>query len=962
MHQPSADEPWIRAALAAGMPQACARLLRIGERDLRRAGRFAERASKTPLPEQPRERAWIRLTLGLVLLRWERAAQARVLLEQAARDFTALQLPAAALHARRGLLIADRMHGATPELVEQYALLADAYEQLPNLLEAARTRFEQTAALNLLGRTNEALALIACLTPIVDQSGALPDRARLARLEAVARTIDGELDAADAAYERAATLYNQAGYVVEATKTENEWSAVIIERERFDAALVILERLRVRFSRLQMPLWVAFCEKRLAVAYLGLGHFAEAFVAIRRAIGAFQRLGRQDHQIDCELVLGNVAYYSGLFDIARATYLRVAANADRMDWQQLMLQGRRNAAMALLGLQQFAAALTELDQVEALAVAHNAQLELAEIFLARGRVLAGLERIIEATDQIEQAARRFHELGNQPAVAECRLEQGWLHLRQSSLDAARTFLEPIRNQLVDRPLQLWRVLYGLGRCAEAEGNPRAALQAYRRAIGLLAGLRRGLSSPYASGGLARLAQALGFDAVRCAAHLGAPETVLELAEQSQAVALAQQLRSRPFVLPPNLQAEYEQRRNRIQLETGNLEALGAYLDLVLQARSFVVPEEPVAGAQLDLTLFRQAADAAFPAGWTVLAFVHAGDRLIRVVCDSESLELDEVVLDASLRTRLERAILPHFRPAVFLGAAKSSGQPGSVWPDLERLGERLIPAAVCQRLHPDHRLLIVATGALQSLAWPALRVDNEWLVQRATIQLLPGLQSWLTLRARPRPGREALVIGISEFHGQLSDLPQAAAVLEEVVRAWPGPALRLVNAQATRARLLELARSGALQQYGLLHIETHGRLVESSGLLSHLQFDDDQMLYDELSGLNLAGALVVLGSCEGAAGEVLAGDEVLSLNRALLAGGARDVVAGQWQFYDELAPHLLRAFYTAIAAGTDAPTALAHAQRAMIEAANPDRHITARLRTPLFWAGFSAFGAGTATP
>jgi hypothetical protein len=62
-------------------------------------------------------------------------------------------------------------------------------------------------------------------------------------------------------------------------------------------------------------------------------------------------------------------------------------------------------------LQQFAAALTELDQVEALAVAHNAQLELAEIFLARGRVLAGLERIIEATDQIEQAARRFHELG-----------------------------------------------------------------------------------------------------------------------------------------------------------------------------------------------------------------------------------------------------------------------------------------------------------------------------------------------------------------------------------------------------------------------------------------------------------------------------------------------------------------------------------------------------------------------
>jgi CHAT domain-containing protein len=103
---------------------------------------------------------------------------------------------------------------------------------------------------------------------------------------------------------------------------------------------------------------------------------------------------------------------------------------------------------------------------------------------------------------------------------------------------------------------------------------------------------------------------------------------------------------------------------------------------------------------------------------------------------------------------------------------------------------------------------------------------------------------------------------------------------------------------------------------------------------------------------------VVLVACEGALGETLPGEELLSLNRALLAAGARDVVASLWELYDLTILPILEPFYMELAAGRDAPRALAEAQRRCIKAGQHTAN--APMALPFVWASLCAIGAGTA--
>ncbi|MEI7769078.1 MAG: CHAT domain-containing protein, partial [Chloroflexales bacterium] len=86
----------------------------------------------------------------------------------------------------------------------------------------------------------------------------------------------------------------------------------------------------------------------------------------------------------------------------------------------------------------------------------------------------------------------------------------------------------------------------------------------------------------------------------------------------------------------------------------------------------------------------------------------------------------------------------------------------------------------------------------------------------------------------------------------------------------------------------------------------------------------------------------------------------VSLSRALLAAGARDVIASQWQLYDLLVLPLLDPLYATLAAGADAPTALAEAQRACI-AARQQGDEKLPLASPLVWVSLCALGAGVAS-
>jgi CHAT domain-containing protein len=274
------------------------------------------------------------------------------------------------------------------------------------------------------------------------------------------------------------------------------------------------------------------------------------------------------------------------------------------------------------------------------------------------------------------------------------------------------------------------------------------------------------------------------------------------------------------------------------------------------------------------------------------------------------------------------------------------------WATLAALGERLLPAWLRPRLGPDHRLLIVPGAPLHAIAWATLRVDEAWLCEHAVIQILPALGLPSPPDAPADQGR-ALLLGCEAFGDRAAPLPGAVASLDLVAQHWDGPADRLVGPAASRSALLALSQSGALQRYRLLHIASHAQLGPAGGLLAHIKLADDDILLDELLQLQIRAALVVLAACEGGAAEALPGDEVLGLASALIAAGARAVLASLWPIYDGGTLATLAPFYAALTGGDDAALALARSQRAMIAAILDDDQSDSLVKTPFIWGGFT---------
>jgi CHAT domain-containing protein len=234
------------------------------------------------------------------------------------------------------------------------------------------------------------------------------------------------------------------------------------------------------------------------------------------------------------------------------------------------------------------------------------------------------------------------------------------------------------------------------------------------------------------------------------------------------------------------------------------------------------------------------------------------------------------------------------------------------------------------------RLIIVPHGALHYIPFHALMEGETPMVERHQVSYAPSAALWAHCRDLPDRGtNSALVIAAGDQ--RIPHVEKEVVALQSQFAGLPVYA----GADATWSRLQQAAPLA-----DVVHVAAHAVFREDNALFSALRLADGWVTVNDLYGLRLRSALVVLTGCETGMSREAPGDELLGLSRAFLAAGAATLVASLWPVHDESAAAWAAEFYGHLRAGRSPAGAVRQAQLALLQA-QPD---------PYYWAPFIAVG------
>ncbi|MFD4250528.1 CHAT domain-containing protein [Amycolatopsis thermoflava] len=569
---------------------------------------------------------------------------------------------------------------------------------------------------------------------------------------------------------------------------------------------------------------------------------------------------------------------------------------------------------------------------------HGRARELAELarrrFLRRGNerwaAVAALTRLrADATEVLGGTRRpparlvtgltghadRLAELGLRDEAAVARLLAVRLLLRRGDVTAAEELLarvpRPRRTTPIDHVMLLRLCRAEL---AVATGRPRAALAQARSGFAELSRVRDRMGGLDLVCGTAVHGQELGRLAVGLVlgttrGHAGArrlfawqertraqvyryeplpaiddPVLARLITEMRQVQRLAQQNRldGRPV-------AALEQRYARLQREAGRL---GWYTSPWGRPRPVSSPEEVAAelGERVLVSLIGQDGE---------LSAVVVRDGRFRLV---RLGGLDEVVeITKQLHADLN-ALAPDHLPSPLVAAVTASAEKRARLLD-ERVVRPLADAI------GDRELVIVPTGPLYALPWPALPS-----LRGRPLSIAPSATAWVTAMRRELIDPVVLVGG--------PDVPGAIGEVRQLRAVYPSATL-VDGPAATSSAVLE-----ALDGSGLAHLVAHGAHEPANALFSRLELVDGPLFAHETARLRRPPDRVVLAACELAMSHIRPGEEALGFAGALLASGSRTIVGAIARVGDRAAAEAMTDLHQRLASGISPALALAHATAA----------------------------------
>jgi CHAT domain-containing protein len=260
----------------------------------------------------------------------------------------------------------------------------------------------------------------------------------------------------------------------------------------------------------------------------------------------------------------------------------------------------------------------------------------------------------------------------------------------------------------------------------------------------------------------------------------------------------------------------------------------------------------------------------------------------------------------------------------------------------------LLLTPILRRIPTSTAIAIVPDPAMQQLPFVALRnpFTGHLLLEDHIVSFIPTLTT--TPAAVTTPARRALVVGnpLAAGSRRLSGADDEARAVASI---YDGATL-LMGAEASRVNFLnELPRADLVHFAGHAiadpDVPDFARLV-----LAPAAAHQDSLYAYQIAQLQLSRApVVVLAACETAVGHTSRSEGSISLARAFMQAGARDVIATLWAIDDASAQSLFVSMHRGLRRGDQPALAVQRAQLDMLRSREPG------LRAPATWASVVAW-------
>ncbi len=273
--------------------------------------------------------------------------------------------------------------------------------------------------------------------------------------------------------------------------------------------------------------------------------------------------------------------------------------------------------------------------------------------------------------------------------------------------------------------------------------------------------------------------------------------------------------------------------------------------------------------------------------------------------------------------------------------------------DIKQFSNSSLDAFTTLKIPTDrNKILIIPDGLLNFIPFETLVTKKSnsinfrnipFLIRSSEISYEISIHKYF--RSNSNHLNKNTILGVFPvFENTALELPNSIAEKSFIQEEFEG--VFLEKKEATYHQFLATAKT-----QNILHLSTHAEGGSFSRPAS-IKFRDQDVIINQLRGLQLQAELVVLSACETGIGKLTKGEGPLSISRAFQYAGIKNTLFSLWKVNDRSTSQLMQQFYQNFKTLGSASSSLHKAKLEYLDT----EIISNAQKSPYYWAAFVYYG------